>query len=122
MLLPRLVSSYSRYAPLFLRIQIADGEYKKAFIDELAAFKQRIRTRAKEKIEEQMEEIRKEQEEEREARLGPGGLDPAEVFETLPKVRDRTRAACRALTHRNREKIMSLDVAYFWKLDSFAAT
>ena len=68
------------------RIQTADPEYKRAFDEELAAFKQRIRRRAKEKVEEQMEELRREEEEERRARLGPGGLDPAEVFESLPKV------------------------------------
>ena len=65
------------------RIQVADPEYKKAFNDELEAFKERIRARAKEKIKEQMEEM---EEEERQQRLGPGGLDPVEVFETLPKV------------------------------------
>jgi hypothetical protein len=68
------------------RIQIADPEYKKAFDDELVAFKERIRRRALEKIEEQMEEARQEEELERQSRLGPGGLDPVEVFETLPDV------------------------------------
>lgn len=58
----------------FSKIQIADPEYKKAFDDELVAFKKRIRTRAIEKIEEM----------EREERLGPGGLDPLEVMESLP--------------------------------------
>ena len=33
-----------------------------------------------------MEELRREEEEERRSRLGPGGLDPVEVFESLPKV------------------------------------
>ena len=70
-------------APRCCRIQVADPEYKKAFNDELEAFKQRIRTRAKQKVQEQMEEM---EEEERQQRLGPGGLDPVEVFETLPKV------------------------------------
>ena len=58
------------------RIQVADPEYKKAFDDELVAFKKRIRKRAEEKIAEY----------EREERLGPGGLDPLEVMESLPKV------------------------------------
>lgn len=71
---------------LLSRIQKADPEYKKAFDDELTAFKDRIRRRAKDKIEEQLAELRKEEEEERIARLGPGGLDPAEVFESLPQV------------------------------------
>merc|ERR1712029_505036 len=41
-------------------------------------FKLRIVNRAKEKIAEAMEEERLE-------RLGPGGLDPADVFESLPE-------------------------------------
>jgi len=70
-------------AQFFTKIQVADPEYKKAFNDELEAFKQRIRLRAKEKVKEQMEEI---EEEDRQQRLGPGGLDPVDVFESLPKV------------------------------------
>lgn len=63
----------------FSRIQIADFEYKGHFNDEVEAFKERIKKRAAEKIEIALEE-------ERLARLGPGGLDPHEVFETLPIV------------------------------------
>ncbi|XP_015599600.1 hsp90 co-chaperone Cdc37 [Cephus cinctus] len=66
----------------FSRIQIAEVEYKKSFDDELRAFKERIGKRAAEKIAEALKEA---EEEERKARLGPGGLDPAEVFETLPE-------------------------------------
>jgi hypothetical protein len=47
-------------------------DYKDAFYSELDAFKERIKNRAQEKIEEALEEERRE-------RLGPGGLDPAEV-------------------------------------------
>ena len=61
----------------FTKIQVADQDYRDAFYSELEAFKVRIVKRAKEKIEEAMEEERKE-------RLGPGGLDPADVFESLP--------------------------------------
>ena len=61
----------------FTKIQVADQDYRDAFYSELEAFKTRIVKRAKEKIEEAMEEERKE-------RLGPGGLDPADVFESLP--------------------------------------
>ncbi len=68
------------------RIQIADLTYKQSFDDELAAFKDRIRRRAAEKIQEQIEEARLEEERERQERLGPGGLDPTEVFESLPDV------------------------------------
>merc|ERR1719430_2595885 len=63
----------------FTKIQIADEEYKNAFYSELDAFKKRIKKRAAEKIAEAMEEERLE-------RLGPGGLDPADVFESLPDV------------------------------------
>merc|ERR1719291_117555 len=61
----------------FTKIQVADQDYKDAFYSELEAFKVRIVNRAKEKIAEA-------EEEERLARLGPGGLDPADVFESLP--------------------------------------
>jgi len=67
----------------FTKIQKADVEYRKGFEDELTAFKERIRCRAKEKIEAAIAEA---EEEERNQRLGPGGLDPVEVFESLPKV------------------------------------
>jgi len=69
------VDPRSCISSFFTKIQIADPEYKKAFEDELVAFKQRIRKRAEEKIAEY----------EREERLGPGGLDPLEVMESLPK-------------------------------------
>ncbi|CAH1953457.1 unnamed protein product [Acanthoscelides obtectus] len=65
----------------FTKIQVAEPEYKKSFEDELEQFKQRIRKRAAEKIEEAVKEM---EEEEKKNRLGPGGLDPVEVFETLP--------------------------------------
>lgn len=68
---------------IFVRIQVADAEYKHAFDDELRAFKQRITKRAEEKIQ---EAIKEQEEEERQQRLGPGGLDPVEVFESLPPV------------------------------------
>ena len=68
---------------------MADPEYKRAFDAEVEAFKSRIRTRAKQKVQEAMQEY---EEEERQKRLGPGGLDPAEVFESLPEVR---RVGCR---------------------------
>lgn len=47
-------------------------------------FKERIRKRADEKLSIAKAEL---EEEERNARLGPGGLDPVEVFESLPEVR-----------------------------------
>lgn len=67
----------------FSRIQVADAEYKNAFDDELKCLRERIRKRAADKIAEALKEV---ENEERLARLGPGGLDPLEVFETLPEV------------------------------------
>ncbi|XP_012536440.1 hsp90 co-chaperone Cdc37 [Monomorium pharaonis] len=66
----------------FSRIQIAEVEYKNSFDEELRAFKDRIRKRAAEKV---ADAVREAEEEERQARLGPGGLDPVEVFESLPE-------------------------------------
>merc|ERR1712018_807740 len=80
------VDPRSCIASFFSKIQIADLEYRKAFDDELEAFKDRIRKRAIEKLKEQIEEAKKEEELERQSRLGPGGLDPVEVFESLPKI------------------------------------
>ncbi|XP_058450625.1 hsp90 co-chaperone Cdc37 [Malaya genurostris] len=65
----------------FQRIQVAEQEYKNQFLAEIEAFKERIRKRAQEKLQKAIEE---QEEEERKARLGPGGLDPVEVFESLP--------------------------------------
>ena len=66
----------------FTKIQKADKEYIDAFNSELESFRTRIKERAKIKIEEAMREV---EEEERKERLGPGGLDPLEVIETLPE-------------------------------------
>lgn len=67
----------------FSRIQVAEPEYRANFESEVAAFKLRIQNRAKEKVAEALAE---QEEEERLARIGPGGLDPMEVFESLPEV------------------------------------
>ncbi|VEL13284.1 unnamed protein product [Protopolystoma xenopodis] len=66
----------------FAKFLDPEPEYKKAFEDELEAFRQRIRARANVRIEEAMAKL---EEEEKMQRLGPGGLDPVEVFESLPK-------------------------------------
>lgn len=63
--------------------QTADQQYMEGFNDELEAFKERVRGRAKVRIEKAMKEY---EEEERQKRLGPGGLDPVEVYESLPAV------------------------------------
>lgn len=75
-------------APFFERIQVADIEYQRQFDDEIKAFIGRIVRRAKEKIADAIKEQEEEEERERQERIGssPGGLDPAEVFESLPKV------------------------------------
>ena len=65
----------------FTKIQVADQahqDYKDAFYSEFDAFKKRIVKRAQQKIAEAEEEERKE-------RMGPGGLDPTDVFESLPE-------------------------------------
>lgn len=63
--------------------QTADQQYMEGFNDELEAFKERVRGRAKARIERAMKEY---EEEERQKRLGPGGLDPVDVYESLPPV------------------------------------
>lgn len=68
-------------ATFFSRIQVAEKAYIDAFNDELEMFKKRIQKRAAEKIQ---EAVKEQEEEERKARLGPGGLDPVEVYEELP--------------------------------------
>ncbi|XP_054159006.1 hsp90 co-chaperone Cdc37-like [Oppia nitens] len=68
----------------FARIDKADKEYKDAFEDELRAFKERIRERARIRVEQAMKEV---EEEERKKRIAssPGGLDPEDVFNSLPE-------------------------------------
>ncbi|UYV67492.1 CDC37 [Cordylochernes scorpioides] len=66
----------------FSRIQLADQPYKDAFLEELRAFKERVKERARIRLEKAQQEV---EEEERQKRLGPGGLDPLEVFDTLPE-------------------------------------
>ncbi|XP_073238383.1 hsp90 co-chaperone Cdc37-like [Porites lutea] len=56
-------------------------EYMEAFDDELKSFLVRVKERAEARIERAMKEA---EEEDRQNRLGPGGLDPVEVFESLP--------------------------------------
>lgn len=66
----------------FQRMKTAEKQYTDAFIDELEAFKERVKGRARIRIE---EATKKAEEEERQKRLGPGGLDPLEVMPTLPE-------------------------------------
>ncbi|KAA0721643.1 Hsp90 co-chaperone [Triplophysa tibetana] len=69
------------FRQFFTKIKTADQQYQDAFNDELESFKGRVRGRAKIRIEKAMKEY---EEEERQKRLGPGGLDPVEVYESLP--------------------------------------
>uniref|UniRef100_A0A3P9AHT6 Hsp90 co-chaperone Cdc37 n=1 Tax=Esox lucius TaxID=8010 RepID=A0A3P9AHT6_ESOLU len=70
------------FRQFFQKIKTADKVYQEAFTDELESFKERVRGRAKIRIQKAMEEY---EEEERQKRLGPGGLDPVEVYESLPE-------------------------------------
>lgn len=69
------------FRQFFAKIKTSDQQYQDAFNDELESFKDRVRGRAKIRIEKAMKEY---EEEERQKRLGPGGLDPVEVYESLP--------------------------------------
>lgn len=61
------------------------SDYMQAFEDELSSFVKRVEERAKARIEKARQEAEEEERLEREKRLGPGGLDPVEVFESLPE-------------------------------------
>ena len=75
----------------FTKIQAADQahqDYKDAFYSEFDAFKKRIVKRAQQKIAEDEEEAQmllNQWEDERKGRRGPGGLDPIDVFGSLPE-------------------------------------
>ncbi|KAE8619824.1 hypothetical protein XENTR_v10009989 [Xenopus tropicalis] len=69
------------FRQFFTKIKTADQQYMDAFNDELESFKGRVRERAKVRIDKAMKEY---EEEERKKRIGPGGLDPVEVYESLP--------------------------------------
>ncbi|CAK6971174.1 hsp90 co-chaperone Cdc37 [Scomber scombrus] len=69
------------FRQFFAKIKTSDQQYQDAFNDELESFKERVRGRAKIRIEKAMKEY---EEEERQKRIGPGGLDPVEVYESLP--------------------------------------
>lgn len=73
--------------PFFRRI--AESKHMEGFTEAVEGFITRIQKRAIDKRKEMQEEANENAVEEveltREERLGPGGLDPVEVFETLPK-------------------------------------
>jgi len=68
--------------PFFTKMRKGDEQYKAGFADELKSFIGRVKDRAQARIDKAMKEY---EEEERQKRLGPGGVDPVEVYESLPK-------------------------------------
>ncbi|KAM9315061.1 hsp90 co-chaperone Cdc37-like isoform 1-T1 [Pholidichthys leucotaenia] len=72
----------------FSKIKTADKPYLDAFNHELELLKERVRSCARVRMENAMKEV--EEEEKRQKRLGPGGLDPVEVYESLPKEMQRS--------------------------------
>jgi len=76
--------------PLFfkhLKSEAKRNEYDKEFEKQLIEIKQRIETRRKERLEEAANEANEEEVEGdyEKAPLGPGGLDPTEVLQSLPE-------------------------------------
>ncbi|XP_034544791.1 hsp90 co-chaperone Cdc37 isoform X2 [Notolabrus celidotus] len=65
----------------FSKIKTAEKQYLDMFDRELELLKERVRSCAQSRMEGAMKEL---EEEEKEKRLGPGGLDPLEVYESLP--------------------------------------
>lgn len=70
------------FRQFFSKIKTADKPYQDAFAHELELLKERVRSCAQVRMEDVMKEL---EEEEKQKRLGPGGLDPVEVYESLPK-------------------------------------
>ncbi|XP_068034988.1 LOW QUALITY PROTEIN: hsp90 co-chaperone Cdc37-like [Anomalospiza imberbis] len=69
------------FRQFFTKIKTADQHYLEGFTEELEGFKERVRGRARARLEKALREY---EEEERQKRLGPGGLDPVDVYESLP--------------------------------------
>ncbi|XP_004066102.1 hsp90 co-chaperone Cdc37-like [Oryzias latipes] len=70
------------FRQFFSKIKTADKPYQDAFNHELELLKERICKCAQLRMDGAMKEL---EEEEKQTRLGPGGLDPVEVYESLPK-------------------------------------
>jgi len=68
--------------PFFQKMRKGDEQYMAGFDDELKSFIGRVKERAQARIDKAMKEY---EEEEKQKRLGPGGVDPVEVYESLPK-------------------------------------
>ncbi|XP_015259895.1 PREDICTED: hsp90 co-chaperone Cdc37-like [Cyprinodon variegatus] len=74
------------FRQFFSKIKTADKPYQEYFDRELDLLKERVRRCAQARMEGAMKEL---EEEERQKRLGPGGLDPIEVYGSLPKEMQR---------------------------------
>lgn len=68
----------------FTRIKTAEEQYMNAFDDEYKSLLKRVDERKEARLEEARKQVEAEEAAEREARLGPGGLDPLEVIEQIP--------------------------------------
>eukprot|EP00041_Stephanoeca_diplocostata_P007075 m.97633 g.97633 ORF g.97633 m.97633 type:complete len:375 (-) comp16718_c0_seq5:341-1465(-) len=68
----------------FVRMKTAEKQYKDAFDDEFKALLGRVDARKLVRLEEARKKVEEEEEAERQARLGPAGLDPLEVLKELP--------------------------------------
>ncbi|CAJ1053991.1 hsp90 co-chaperone Cdc37 isoform X1 [Xyrichtys novacula] len=75
------------FRDFFSKIKTADKQYLDMFDHELELLKERVRSCAQSRMEGAMKEL---EEEERQKRLGPGGLDPVEVYGSLPKMMQRS--------------------------------
>ncbi|CAG5928751.1 unnamed protein product [Menidia menidia] len=75
------------FRQFFSKIKTADKPYLDAFDRELELLKERVRRCAQMRMEGAMKEL---EDEERQKRLGPGGLDPVEVYESLPRELQRS--------------------------------
>ncbi|GMS84775.1 hypothetical protein PENTCL1PPCAC_6950, partial [Pristionchus entomophagus] len=67
----------------FKKFRAADPSYMKVFHDEVTSFQGRLRLRAKQKRDDALAEYESEEKQKRISEA-PGGLDPQEVFESLP--------------------------------------
>ncbi|XP_030592920.1 hsp90 co-chaperone Cdc37-like isoform X2 [Archocentrus centrarchus] len=81
------VDPRSCFRQFFSKIKTVDKPYQDAFDHELEMLKERVRSCAQTRMETAMKEL---EEEERQKRLGPGGLDPVEVYESLPEELQRS--------------------------------
>uniref|UniRef100_A0A2I2Y5D4 Hsp90 co-chaperone Cdc37 n=1 Tax=Gorilla gorilla gorilla TaxID=9595 RepID=A0A2I2Y5D4_GORGO len=76
------VDPWACFRQFFTEIRTADRQYMEGFNDELETFKEHVLGRAKPPIKKAMKEY---EEKERQKWLGPDGLDPIEVYESLPE-------------------------------------